>query len=53
MSFVKPTLDQMRAVAGDLGIDLSDDELTGYLERMEGFAHAYALVDEAPDPAPG
>ena len=52
MSFEKPTLEQMRAVADDLGIDLSDDELTGYLERMEGFSRAYALVDEAPDPTP-
>ena len=53
MSFEKPTREQMRAVADDLGIDLSDDELTGYLDRMEGFARAYALVDEAPDPLPG
>ena len=52
MSFTRPTLDQMRAVADDLGIDLSDDELTGYLERMEGFSRAYALVDQAPDPTP-
>ena len=52
MPFEKPTLDQMRAVADDLGIALSDDELAGYLERMEGFCRAYALVDEAPDPAP-
>ena len=42
----------MRAVAGDLGIDLSDDELAGYLERMEGLSRAYAAVDEEPDPAP-
>ena len=52
MPFEKPTRNQMRAVADDLGIDLSDDELTGYLERMEGFSRAYALVDEAPDPSP-
>ncbi len=52
MSFTKPTLEQMRAVADDLGIDPSDGELTEYLERMEGFCRAYALVDEAPDPAP-
>ncbi len=52
MSFAKPTREQMRAVADDLGIDLSDDELTEHLERMEGFARAYALVDEAPDPEP-
>ena len=47
MPFEKPTLDQLRAVADDLGIDLSDDELAGYLERMEGFSRAYALVEEA------
>ncbi len=52
MPFEKPTLDQIRAVADDLGIDLSDDELAGYLERMEGFSRAYALVDETPDPGP-
>lgn len=52
MAFDKPTRDQMRVIAADLGFDLSDDELTAYLERMEGFARAYALVDEAPDPAP-
>lgn len=52
MSFAKPTLDQMRAVADDLGIELSDDDLCGYLERMEGFCRAYARVDEAPDPTP-
>ena len=53
MSFEKPTREQMRAVTDDLGIDLSDDELAGYLDRMEGFARAYTLVDEAPDPRPG
>lgn len=53
MPFSKPTRDQIRAVADDLGVDLTDDELTGYLERMEGFSRAYALVDEEPDPAPG
>lgn len=42
----------MRVIADDLGVDLSDDELNGYMERMEGFARAYALVDETPDPAP-
>ncbi len=52
MPFEKPTREQMRAVADDLGIDLSDDELTVYLERMEGFSRAYALVDEEPDPEP-
>ena len=52
LRFVQPTREQMRAVADDLGIDLSDDELTGYLERMEGFSQAYALVDAEPDPAP-
>lgn len=52
MSFAKPTHEQMRAVVDDLGIDLSDDELAGYLGRMEGFARAYALVDEAADPPP-
>ncbi len=52
MPFEKPTLEQMRVVAGGLGIDLSDDELAGYLERMEGFSRAYALVDAAPDPVP-
>ena len=52
MSFTRPTLDQIRAAADDLGIDLPDDELTGYLERMEGFSRAYALVDETPDPTP-
>ena len=53
ISFSRPTHDQMRAVADDLGIDLSDDELAGYLDRMEGFARAYALVDQASDPLPG
>lgn len=53
MSFDKPTREQLRAVADGLGVDLSDDELTGYLGRMDGFARAYALVGEAPDPAPG
>ncbi len=52
MPFSKPTLEQVRAVADDLGIHPSDDELAGYLERMEGFARAYTLVDEAPEPAP-
>ncbi|MCY4487537.1 MAG: amidase [Deltaproteobacteria bacterium] len=52
MSFDKPTRDQIRVVADSLGIDLSDGELDGHLERMEGFSRAYALVDEAPDPAP-
>ena len=52
MPFETPTRDQMRAVADDLGIDLSDDELTAYLERMAVFSLAYAMVDAAPDPSP-
>jgi len=52
MSFVKPTPEQIRAVADGLGLDLSDDELTSYLEQMEAFSRAYVLVDEVPDPEP-
>ncbi len=52
MSFVKPTPEQIRTIADDLGLDLSDDELTDYLEQMEAFSRAYVLVDEVPDPEP-
>lgn len=50
--FEKPTLDDLRAAAGKLGITPSEDYLRAALEITAPLAGAYALLDELPDELP-
>jgi amidase len=47
-----PSLDQMRDLATDLGLDMSDSELVKHREAVIGSIAAYNLVDQMPDEVP-
>ncbi|MFL5253141.1 MAG: amidase [Rhodopila sp.] len=47
-----PTIDQLRDVAADLGMTLSDDELTQHQAALTGSIAAYNAVDQMPDELP-
>src|SRR6202011_6063405 len=52
MSVRRPTLDQLRSVAEDLGMHMGEEELKSYDTLMQGNYAAYALVDPMPDDVP-
>ena len=47
-----PTIDALRDVAADLGMSLSDDELTQQQTALVGAIGAYNLLDQMPDELP-
>ena len=47
-----PTLAQMREVAAELGMTMSDEDLGLHLKMLEGNFAAYNLVDQMPDELP-
>lgn len=47
-----PTVDELRDVAEELGMTLSNDELTQHRACLEGGIAAYNLVDQMPDEIP-
>jgi len=51
MAFQKPTLQQAREVANQLGFRLSDDELKEYFALMQDSLAAYEAVDALPEKA--
>ena len=52
MAFRRPTLDQLRSVADDLGMHMGDEELKSYDALMQGNYAAYEAVDAMPDYIP-
>src|SRR5438046_10481816 len=52
MAVRRPTLDQLRSVAEDLGMHMGDDELKSYDALMQGNYAAYEAVDAMPDYVP-
>jgi len=52
MSVKRPTPSQVHAVARDLGITLTDDDVSSYLALMQGTLAAYDAVDSMPDYLP-
>src|SRR5580698_10665462 len=52
MAVRRPTLDQLRSVAEDLGMQMGDDELKSYDTLMQGNYAAYDIVDAMPDYVP-
>jgi amidase len=52
MTVKRPTPSQLRAVAHDLGITLTDDDVQSYLALMAGSFAAYDAVDAMPDHLP-
>src|SRR6202790_2924653 len=52
MAVRRPTLDQLRSVAEDLGMTMGDEELKSYHALMQGNYAAYDIVDAMPDYVP-
>src|ERR1700721_3295730 len=52
MAVRRPTLDQVRSVAEDLGMHMGEEELKSYDALMQGNYAAYDLVDAMPDYIP-
>jgi len=49
MAVKRPTPSQLRAVAADLGMNFTDDDITSYLGLMAGTLAAYDAIDSMPD----
>src|SRR3977135_995296 len=52
MAVRRPTLDQLRSVAEDLGMHMGDEELKAYDALMQANYAAYDAVDAMPDYVP-
>src|SRR3954465_13558371 len=52
MAVRRPTLDQLRSVAEDLGMHMGEDELRSYEALMQANFAAYDIVDAMPDYVP-
>jgi amidase len=52
MSVLPPTIEQLREVAGRLGLRLTQEELEEYLELMKEGVAAYAMIEALPDYVP-
>lgn len=52
MTIRRPTIDQMRSLVSGLHMDMADEELSAYMELMEGTFQAYDRVDSLPDNLP-
>src|SRR3982075_4755656 len=52
MAVRRPTLDQLRGVAEDLGMHMGEEELKSYDTLMQGNYAAYDIVDAMPDYVP-
>ena len=52
MAVKRPTPAQLQAVAKDLGMTLTDDDVASFLALMQGSFSAYDAVDAMPDPVP-
>jgi len=52
MTIRRPTIEQMRSLVADLHMDMADDELSAYMELLEGTFQAYDRVDSMPDNLP-
>ena len=52
MAVRRPTLDQLRSVAEDLGMHMGDEELKSYDALMQANYAAYDAVDAMPDYVP-
>src|SRR3982075_2794762 len=52
MSVRRPTLEQLRGVAEDLGMHMGDEELKSYNALLQGNFAAYDVVDAVPDYLP-
>ena len=52
MAVRRPTLDQLRSVAKDLGMHMGEEELKSYDELMQANYAAYDAVEAMPDYLP-
>ncbi|XP_013395133.1 uncharacterized protein LOC106162390 [Lingula anatina] len=49
-TFIPPNKCQLRKLAENLGLELSEEELTAYRERMLGLDEDYSVLDELAEP---
>ena len=47
-----PTPQQMRTIAEDLGMSVSDEDVNFFIEQMAGNVTAYQMIDALPDYLP-
>ncbi len=52
MPFSTPTTDQLSEIAKDLGMNLTEADLTSFQGLMAGYVDAYNMVEKAPDVVP-
>jgi amidase len=52
MTVKRPNITQLRAVAEDLGMNMSNEDLESYLSLLEGNFAAYDVVEAMPDYLP-
>ncbi|XP_013395128.1 uncharacterized protein LOC106162385 isoform X1 [Lingula anatina] len=49
-AFHPPNIEQLRKIAGDLGLELTDEELAAYREHMLDLEEEYGILDELAEP---
>jgi len=52
MTVKRPSLDQLRGVAEDLGMHMSDEDLRSYHTLLQGNYAAYEAIEAMPDYLP-
>ena len=52
MAILRPTVDQLSAIAAQLNMQLTPEQATSYLDLMQASFDAYDLVDELSDFVP-
>src|SRR5689334_8446003 len=52
MQVTAPTPDQLRKIAGEMGLSLSDSDIDSFIALMKPSVEAYNVVDELPDNLP-
>ena len=52
MTVKRPTLNQMRTIVEDFGMNMSDERIQEFMDLMEGNMQAYDLIDSLPDYLP-
>src|SRR6185436_19486945 len=52
MPVTVPTPDQLRQIAGEMGLSLSESDVTSFIDLMRPNVDAYNVIDQLPDNLP-
>src|SRR6185436_15210765 len=52
MPVTVPTPDQLRQIAGEMGLSLSESDVTSFIDLMRPNVDAYNIIDQLPDNLP-